>query len=61
VHGDFHADKLIFYPTQPRVLAVLDWGLSTLDHPLADFAYHLMMYRVPPLTLLAWWARTCRI
>jgi aminoglycoside phosphotransferase (APT) family kinase protein len=48
VHGDFRADNMIFHPTEPRVLAVLDWELSTLGHPLADFTYHLMMYHFPP-------------
>lgn len=48
VHGDFRCDNMIFHPTEPRVLAVLDWELSTLGHPLADFTYHLMMYHMPP-------------
>ena len=50
VHGDYRMDNLIFHPTEPRVLAILDWELSTLGHPLADFAYHCMAWHVQPST-----------
>jgi aminoglycoside phosphotransferase (APT) family kinase protein len=46
VHGDYRMDNVIFHPTEPRILAVLDWELSTLGHPLADFAYHCMYWRL---------------
>ena len=45
VHGDYRLDNVIFHPTEPKILAVLDWELSTLGHPLADFAYHCMAWR----------------
>jgi aminoglycoside phosphotransferase (APT) family kinase protein len=48
VHGDYRIDNMIFHPSQPRILAVLDWELSTLGHPLADFAYHCMAWRIEP-------------
>lgn len=48
VHGDYRLDNLMFDATQPKVIAVLDWELSTLGHPLADFSYHCMTWHIPP-------------
>ena len=47
VHGDFRLDNCIVHPSEPRVIAVLDWELSTLGDPLADFTYHLMQWFMP--------------
>jgi aminoglycoside phosphotransferase (APT) family kinase protein len=46
VHGDYRLDNMIFDANSPRVLALVDWELSTLGHPLADFSYHVMLWRV---------------
>jgi aminoglycoside phosphotransferase (APT) family kinase protein len=48
VHGDYRMDNLVFHGTEPRVIGVLDWELSTIGDPLADFAYHCMTWRVTP-------------
>jgi len=48
VHGDYRMDNLVFHKTEPRIIGVLDWELSTIGDPLADFAYHAMAWRVTP-------------
>jgi aminoglycoside phosphotransferase (APT) family kinase protein len=47
VHGDYRLDNIMFHATEPRAIAVLDWELSTLGHPLADFSYHCMSWHIP--------------
>lgn len=49
VHGDFRLDNVIVHPDEPRIIAVLDWELSTIGHPLADFTYHLMTWQMPEI------------
>ena len=51
VHGDFRLDNAVLHPTEPRIVAVLDWELATLGHPLGDFTYHLMQWRNPDSAL----------
>ncbi|KQP20022.1 phosphotransferase [Pseudorhodoferax sp. Leaf267] len=48
VHGDYRLDNIMFHATEPRAIAVLDWELSTLGHPLADFSYHCMSWHISP-------------
>jgi len=48
VHGDYRLDNVMLHASEPHVIAVLDWELSTLGHPLADFSYHCMSWHIPP-------------
>lgn len=47
VHGDYRLDNIVFHPTEPRAMGLLDWELATLGHPMADFAYHCMSWHIP--------------
>jgi aminoglycoside phosphotransferase (APT) family kinase protein len=47
VHGDYRIDNVIFHPDKPEIIAVLDWELSTIGHPIADLAYQCMQWRLP--------------
>ncbi|MFO7963756.1 MAG: phosphotransferase [Desulfobacterales bacterium] len=47
VHGDYRMDNIIYHPEEPRIMAILDWEISTLGHPVSDFCYHCMTWRMP--------------
>ena len=47
VHGDYRLDNVIIHPTEPRIIGILDWELSTIGHPLGDFTYHLLTWQLP--------------
>ena len=47
VHGDYRLDNVIIHPTEPSIIGILDWELSTIGHPLGDFTYHLLTWQLP--------------
>jgi len=47
VHGDYRLDNMVFHPSEPRLLAVIDWELCTIGDPMADFTYHLLQWQMP--------------
>lgn len=49
VHGDYRLDNVIIHPTEPRIIGILDWELSTIGHPLGDFTYHLLTWQLPDI------------
>jgi aminoglycoside phosphotransferase (APT) family kinase protein len=53
MHGDYRLDNMILHPTEPKVIAVLDWELCTIGDPMADFTYHLMQWMMPEGTTTA--------
>lgn len=57
VHGDFRIDNIVFHPTEPRVIAVLDWELCTIGHPLADVAFLVVFSFIFPVStkMSEWW------